>query len=33
MAQYRIPAVVSNPFLRNLGESYVASVGEARASE
>jgi predicted amidohydrolase YtcJ len=32
MAQHRIPAVVSNPFIRNLGESFVASVGEERAS-
>ncbi len=28
MARHRIPAVVSSPFIRNLGESYVASVGE-----
>ena len=32
MAAHRIPAVVSNPFIRNLGESYVASVGEERAA-
>jgi predicted amidohydrolase YtcJ len=32
MAEHRIPAVVSNPFIRNLGESYVASVGEERAA-
>ena len=32
MAQHKIPAVVSNPFLRNLGESFVASLGEERAS-
>ncbi|MCC6791146.1 MAG: amidohydrolase [Thermomicrobiales bacterium] len=32
MAEHRIPAVVSNPFIRNLGESYVAAVGEERAA-
>ncbi len=32
MAEHKIPAIVSNPFIRNLGESYVASVGEAKAS-
>lgn len=32
MARHRIPAVVSNPFLVHLGESYVASVGEERAA-
>jgi predicted amidohydrolase YtcJ len=32
MAQHRIPAVVSNPFILNLGESFVASLGEDRAS-
>jgi predicted amidohydrolase YtcJ len=32
MARYRIPAVVSNPFITNLGESFVTSLGEARAS-
>jgi predicted amidohydrolase YtcJ len=32
MQQHRIPAVVSNPFITNLGESFVTSVGEDRAS-
>lgn len=32
MAAHRIPAVVSNPFLVNLGESFVTSLGEARAA-
>lgn len=32
MAQYQIPAVVSDPFLRGLGESYIASLGLERAS-
>ncbi len=32
MAEYRIPAVVSNPFLASLGESFVSSLGEARAA-
>lgn len=32
MAAYRIPAVVSDPFLRGLGESYVQSLGIERAS-
>lgn len=32
MARHRIPAVVSDPFLYSLGESYVTSVGEARAA-
>jgi predicted amidohydrolase YtcJ len=32
MSLHRIPAVVSNPFIRNLGESFVASVGEERAA-
>lgn len=31
MARHRIPAVVSNPFLTNLGESFVTSIGEERA--
>jgi len=31
MTRYRIPALVSSPFIRNLGESYVVSVGEERA--
>jgi predicted amidohydrolase YtcJ len=31
MARYRIPAVVSNPFVVNLGESFVVSLGEERA--
>ncbi len=33
MAQHRIPAVVSNPFITNLGESFVLSVGQNRASQ
>lgn len=32
MQNYKIPAVVSNPFITNLGESFVASLGEERAS-
>jgi predicted amidohydrolase YtcJ len=32
MARHRIPALVSSPFIRNLGESYVVSVGEERAA-
>ncbi len=32
MSQHRIPAVVSNPFITNLGESFVTSLGEHRAS-
>ena len=32
MARHRIAAVVSNPFLALLGESFVTSIGEARAS-
>jgi predicted amidohydrolase YtcJ len=32
MTRYRIPAVVSNPFLRSLGESFVTSLGLQRAS-
>jgi predicted amidohydrolase YtcJ len=32
MAAYRIPAVVSDPFLRGLGESYILSLGLQRAS-
>ncbi len=32
MARHRIPAVVSSPFITNLGESYVVSVGEERAA-
>jgi predicted amidohydrolase YtcJ len=32
MAKHMFPAVVSNPFLVNLGESFVASLGEARAA-
>ncbi|MBX6341814.1 MAG: amidohydrolase family protein, partial [Thermomicrobiaceae bacterium] len=31
MARYRIPALVSSPFIVHLGESFVASLGEARA--
>ena len=30
MAKHRIPALVSTPFIRSLGESYVLSLGEAR---
>jgi predicted amidohydrolase YtcJ len=32
MARHKIPAVVSNPFIVNLGESFVASLGEERAA-
>lgn len=32
MAAHRIPAVVSDPFLRGLGESYIISLGLERAS-
>jgi predicted amidohydrolase YtcJ len=32
MTQHRFPAVVSNPFILNLGESFVASIGEERAA-
>ncbi len=32
MAAYKIPAVVSDPFLRSLGESYITSLGIDRAS-
>jgi len=32
MARHRIPALVSNPFLVHLGESFVASVGPERAA-
>ncbi len=32
MAGHGIPAVVSNPFLASLGESFVSSLGEVRAS-
>jgi predicted amidohydrolase YtcJ len=32
MAAHRIPAVVSNPFLHSLGESYITSLGIERAS-
>lgn len=32
MARHRIPAVVSDPFLRGLGESYIISLGLERAS-
>lgn len=32
MAEFRIPALVSNPFIIHLGESFVDSVGEERAS-
>jgi len=32
MAEFRIPALVSSPFIANLGEGFVNSVGEARAA-
>ncbi|HKG24174.1 MAG TPA: amidohydrolase [Thermomicrobiales bacterium] len=32
MARHKIPAVVSNPFIVNLGESFVVSLGEERAA-
>ena len=32
MAKHQIPAVVSNPFLWSLGESYITSLGRDRAS-
>jgi predicted amidohydrolase YtcJ len=32
MAAYRIPALVSNPFIAHLGEGFVASIGEERAA-
>jgi predicted amidohydrolase YtcJ len=32
MAKHRIAAVVSNPFITNLGESFVTSLGEERAA-
>jgi predicted amidohydrolase YtcJ len=32
MAQHKIGALVSTPFITNLGDSYVLSIGEARAS-
>ncbi len=32
MAEHRIPALVSSPFLANLGEGFVNSLGEARAA-
>jgi predicted amidohydrolase YtcJ len=32
MQQHRIPAVVSNPFITNLGESFVMALGEERAA-
>ncbi|HVB65136.1 MAG TPA: amidohydrolase family protein, partial [Nitrolancea sp.] len=32
MGQHRIPALVSNPFIVHLGESFVASLGEERAA-
>jgi predicted amidohydrolase YtcJ len=31
MALHHIPAVISNPFITNLGESFVISLGEERA--
>lgn len=33
MREYRIPALATIPFLTNLGESFVASVGEQRAAK
>jgi hypothetical protein len=32
MATHRIPALISTPFIRSLGESYVLSLGEHRAA-
>jgi predicted amidohydrolase YtcJ len=32
MTRHRIPALVSTPFIRSLGESYVQSLGEERAA-
>jgi predicted amidohydrolase YtcJ len=32
MAEHRIGALVSTPFITNLGDSYVRSIGEARAT-
>jgi predicted amidohydrolase YtcJ len=32
MRQHRIPALATIPFIHNLGESFVTSLGEARAS-
>jgi predicted amidohydrolase YtcJ len=32
MAKHQIPAVVSNPFLWSLGESYLTSIGQERAA-
>jgi predicted amidohydrolase YtcJ len=32
MAAHKIPALVSNPFLTHLGESFVVSLGEERAA-
>jgi predicted amidohydrolase YtcJ len=32
MAEHRIPVLATIPFLTNLGESFVSSVGEARAA-
>jgi predicted amidohydrolase YtcJ len=32
MAKHRIPAVISTPFIRSLGESFVQSLGEERAA-
>jgi predicted amidohydrolase YtcJ len=32
MARHRIPAVVSTPFIRSLGESFAQSLGEERAA-
>ncbi len=31
MAKHRIPSVVSDPFILTLGESFITSIGEARA--
>lgn len=33
MAAHRIPALVSSPFLANLGDSFVLSLGEERAAQ
>jgi predicted amidohydrolase YtcJ len=33
MAKHKIPALVSSPFIVNLGDSYALSVGEERASK
>jgi predicted amidohydrolase YtcJ len=33
MARHRIPAVISTPFIRSLGESFVQSLGPVRADQ